>query len=75
MTATTTPVTRIAASTGKPNSINGGIHSSPVASDAIQVAASARTKGSEVIANVFTTAIPFFPPFHGLLLDDQIPPP
>jgi hypothetical protein len=75
MTATTTPMTSIAASTGKPNPINGGIDSSPVASDTIPVAVSARTKGSEVIANAFTTAVLSFPSFHGLFFDDQIPSP
>ncbi len=53
--------------------IKGGIWRSPAREDMTPVAISARTKGSDVIENAFATAILSFPPFHGLLFEDQIP--
>jgi len=72
-TAITIPAKRIARSAAVPAPTVGGILNSPVRNDATPVATSARTNGNDVIMNAFATAIPSFPPFHGLLLEDQTP--
>jgi len=72
-TATIIPAKRIATSTAVPAPTSGGIDSCPVRRDNIPVAASASTKGIDASMNAFATAILSFPPFHGLLLDDQTP--
>ena len=41
--------------------------------DTTPVAASASTNGIETIMSAFATAILSFPPFHGLLFEDQTP--
>ena len=51
----------------------GGILSSPVRKDTAPVIASAMANGNEARTQVFATAILSFPPFHGLLFDDQTP--
>lgn len=71
--ATPRPAARIATSATVPDPATGGIDDSPVRIDAIPVAPSARTKGSEVMVNVFMTAARPFPPFHGLLIEDHTP--
>jgi len=64
------PDTRIATSTAVPAPTTGGIDRCPVRRDSTPVAASATANGIDVMMNAFTTAIPSFPPFHGLLSED-----
>jgi len=71
--ATENPTRSIETSAAVPTPRSGGIDSCPVIKDTTPVAASARTKGAEKAVNAFNTAILSFPPFHGLLFEDQTP--
>jgi hypothetical protein len=49
---------------------DGGIHSSPVRNERIQVPASARTNDSSMIANISAAAFKALSYFNGVLLDE-----
>ena len=72
MPTAASPARRTARSTAVPGPRSGGIDIDPVNNEIAPMAASRKTKGSDVNANALTTATLSFPSFHGLL-EDHIP--